>query len=71
MLGIICVAIYAIWPQWFGIITPVLEQFAGMIALLILVIIGVVVGAAIDHRLPREYKKAQMTAGISDRPSRD
>ncbi|MGP5621929.1 hypothetical protein ACTXPP_06220 [Candidatus Corynebacterium faecigallinarum] len=60
LLGVICVAIYAVWPQWFGITTPVLEQFAGMIALLILVVIGVIVGAVIDHRLPQTYKQQQV-----------
>lgn len=54
-LGLLCVAVYAIWPQWFGITTPVLEQFAGIIALAVFLVAGVLIGTVIDHRLPAAY----------------
>lgn len=57
LIGVACIVIYGIWPQWFGITTPVLEQFAGLIALLALLAIGCIPGAYLDNRLPRGYKQ--------------
>lgn len=57
LIGVACMVIYGIWPQWFGITTPVLEQFAGLIALLALLAIGCIPGAYLDNRLPRGYKQ--------------
>ncbi|MGP4998893.1 hypothetical protein ACTXJM_14420 [Corynebacterium variabile] len=57
LFGVACMVIYGIWPQWFGITTPVLEQFAGLIALLVLLAIGCIPGAYLDNRLPRAYKQ--------------
>lgn len=58
-IGVVCVAIYAIWPQWFNISTPVLEQFAGIFALVVLVVIGALVGAFVDNRLPSGFTSTQ------------
>lgn len=58
-IGVVCVAIYAVWPQWFNISSPVLEQFAGILALVILVVIGALVGAFVDNRLPSGFTSTQ------------
>lgn len=63
LLGVASMTIYTIWPQWFGITTPVLEQFAGLIALLVLLAIGCIPGAYLDNRLPRAYKQQRQDAG--------
>ncbi|CAM5307456.1 hypothetical protein [Corynebacterium variabile] len=57
LIGVACMAIYGICPQWFGITAPVLEQFAGLIALLVLLAIGCIPGTYLDNRLPRAYKQ--------------
>lgn len=57
LLGMCCVAIYAIWPEFFGFTNIVLKQFAGMIALLVLLAIGSVVASIVDSRLPREFSQ--------------
>lgn len=62
LIGVACMVIYGIWPQWFGITTPVLEQFAGLIALLALLAIGCIPGAYLDNRLPRGYKQRRRDA---------
>ncbi|MDN5727137.1 MAG: hypothetical protein L0G99_14585 [Propionibacteriales bacterium] len=53
--GLLCVLIYAIWPGWFSIEVPVLRQFAGVIALAVLVLLGAVIGSIIDNRLPSGF----------------
>jgi hypothetical protein len=53
--GLLCVLLHAIWPGWFSIDVPVLRQLTGMIALLLLLAIGSIVAAAVDHRLPRGF----------------
>lgn len=62
LLGLVCVAIYAIWPQLFNFTNPIMEQFAGMIALLILVMVGVTIGSVIDYRLPAAYTEQRESA---------
>lgn len=52
-LGLLCVVVYAVWPQLFNFTNPVLEQFAGIIALLVLLIIGAFAAGFVDTRLPR------------------
>lgn len=56
-LGLLCVVVYAVWPQLFGFTNPVLEQFAGIIALLVLLIIGAFAAAFVDTRLPRGFSR--------------
>ncbi|GAB2497340.1 hypothetical protein CATRI_05775 [Corynebacterium atrinae] len=58
-LGILCVGVYAVWPQWFGFTTPIVEQFAGMMALLVFLAIGILIGSIVDHRLPSSYTEHQ------------
>lgn len=58
-LGILGVAVYAIWPQWFGFTNVIVEQFAGIIVLLLLLILGVAIGSIVDHRLPSSYTEHQ------------
>lgn len=56
LIGVCCVAIYAIWPGLFDFTNPVLRQFGGMIALLVLLIIGAFVAGFIDTRLPKGFE---------------
>ncbi|AIT62372.1 hypothetical protein [Corynebacterium doosanense] len=71
LFGVVCMVIYGIWPQWFGITTPVLEQFAGLIALLVLLAIGCIPGAYFDNRLPRAYKQQLQDSGVRSVESPD
>lgn len=54
-LGLICVAVYAVRSDLFGFTTPVIKQFAGMIAMLVLLILGDFAAAFVDTRLPRQF----------------
>lgn len=55
-VGVCCVVVYAIWPGLFNFTNPVLSNFAGMIALLVLLVIGAFVGGFIDTRLPKGFE---------------
>lgn len=55
-VGVCCVVVYAIWPGLFDFTNPVLSNFAGMIALLVLLVIGAFVAGFIDTRLPRGFE---------------
>jgi hypothetical protein len=55
MLGILCVVAYAIWPGKFSIEIPFVQQFAGMIALIILLAVGSIVGSIVENRLPAGF----------------
>lgn len=61
-IGLLCVVVYAVWPQLFGFTNPVLEQFAGMIAMLVLLIFGAFAAGFIDTRLPRGFSLKGSTA---------
>lgn len=61
-IGLVCVVVYAVWPQLFGFTNPVLEQFAGMIAMLVLLISGAFTASFIDTRLPRGFNLKGSTA---------
>lgn len=54
--GICCVVVYAVWPGLFDFTNPVLRNFGGLIALLILLIVGAFVAGFIDTRVPKEFK---------------
>lgn len=54
--GFCCVVVYAIRPGLFDFTNPVLSNFAGMIALLVLLIIGAFLAGFIDTRLPRGFE---------------
>lgn len=62
LLGLCCVAIYAIWPEFFGFTNPVLEKFAGVLAMLVMLAIGSLAVAFIDSRLPRGFSLKGSTA---------
>lgn len=55
-VGVCCVVVYAIWPGLFDFTNPVLSNFADMIALLVLLVIGAFVAGFIDTRLPRGFE---------------
>lgn len=57
LLGLCCVAVYAIWPEIFGFTAPVLREFAGMIAMLVLLIIGAFAAGFVDTRLPKGFRE--------------
>ena len=54
--GVCCVVVYAIWPGLFDFTNPVLSNFAGMIALLVLLVIGAFAAGVIDTRLPKGFE---------------
>lgn len=57
--GICCVVVYAVWPGLFDFTNPVLRNFGGMIALLILLILlifGAFVAGFVDTRVPKEFR---------------
>ncbi|UVI35756.1 hypothetical protein [Brevibacterium spongiae] len=62
-LGVCCVVVYAIWPGVFDFTNPVLRNFGGMIALLILLIIGAFVAGFIDTRVPKEFGDSRVDDG--------
>lgn len=53
--GLICVVVYAVRPDLFAFTTPVIKQFAGMIAMLALLILGAFAAGFVDTRLPRQF----------------
>lgn len=55
-VGVCCVVVYAIWPGLFDFTNPVLSNFAGMIALLVLLVIGAFAAGVIDTRLPKGFE---------------
>ncbi|MFE1082334.1 hypothetical protein [Brevibacterium sediminis] len=61
-VGVCCVVVYAIWPGLFDFTNPVLSNFAGMIALLVLLVIGAFVAGFIDSRLPKGFESPQSEA---------
>lgn len=61
-VGVCCVVVYAIWPGLFDFTSPVLRNFGGMIALLILLIIGAFVAGFIDTRVPKEFEDSGVDA---------
>lgn len=63
LVGLLCVIVYAIRPELFGFTVPVLKQFAGMIAMLILLIIGAFVAGFVDTRLPRGFSPEGADSG--------
>ncbi|WP_166821406.1 hypothetical protein [Brevibacterium limosum] len=54
--GVCCVVVYAIWPGLFDFTNPVLSNFGGIIALIVLLIIGAFVAGFIDTRLPKGFE---------------
>lgn len=60
LIGVCCVAVYAIWPGLFDFTNPVLRHFGGIIALLILLIIGAFVAGFIDTRVPKGFDDARV-----------
>lgn len=56
VVGMCCVVVYAIWPGLFDFTNPVLSNFAGMIALLVLLVLGAFVAGFIDSRLPKGFE---------------
>lgn len=61
-IGLVCVVVYAVWPELFGFTNPVLEQFAGVLALLVMLIIGAFAAGFIDAWLPRGFSLKGSTA---------
>ncbi|MCS4592814.1 hypothetical protein KTJ89_07440 [Brevibacterium sediminis] len=61
-VGVCCVVVYAIWPGLFDFTNPVLSNFAGMIALLVLLVIGAFVAGFIDSRLPKGFEAPRSEA---------
>lgn len=61
-VGVCCVVVYAIWPGLFDFTDPVLSNFAGMIALLVLLVIGAFVAGFIDSRLPKGFEAPRSEA---------
>lgn len=52
-LGLVWIAVFAIWGDRFGLAHPVLRQFGGVLGMLALVIVGVLIGALLDGRSRR------------------
>jgi len=61
--GVCCVVVYAIWPGLFDFTNPVMSSFGGIIALIVLLIIGAFVAGIIDSRLPRGFEAPQAESG--------
>lgn len=53
--GICYMVFCAVWPELFDFTNPVVRNFGGMIALLILLIVGAVVAGFLDTRVPKEF----------------
>ncbi|UZD61984.1 hypothetical protein [Brevibacterium sp. JSBI002] len=62
VVGMCCVVVYALWPGLFDFMNPVLSNFAGMIALLVLLVIGAFVAGFIDTRLPKGFETPRSAA---------
>jgi len=58
-IGVCCVAVFAIWPGLFDFTNPVFREIGGIIALIVLLIIGAFVAGFIDTRVPKEFEDSR------------